>query len=111
MPPDLVQMLVFSLFNPGTILVGLLIGRAADQIQKIVVGAFLASLAGLLVAWLASKVGFSVGLKQPRNVAGLFILAWILGLGWSWVGFRIPAARMTRPTLSHLQTAGVIGQK
>jgi hypothetical protein len=88
MPPDLVQMLVFSLINPGTILAGLLIGRAADQVQKIVVGAFLASLAGLLTAWLATKAGIPVGLKQPRNVAGLFILAWILGCFWSWVGFR-----------------------
>ena len=88
MPPELMQMLVFSLLNPGTILVGLLIGRAADQVQKIVVGAFLASLAGLATAWLATKAGIPVGLKQPRNVAGLFILAWILGLWWSWVGFR-----------------------
>jgi hypothetical protein len=88
MPPDLLQMLVFSLLNPGTIVAGLLIGRAADQVQKIVVGAFVASLAGLLVAWLATQAGIPVGLKQPRNVAGLFILAWILGLWWSWVGFR-----------------------
>ena len=88
MPPDLLQMLIFSLVNPGTILVGLLIGRAADQVQKIIVGAFVASLAGLLVAWLAAKAGVPVGLKQPRNVAGLFILGWMLGLWWSWVGFR-----------------------
>ena len=47
MPPDLVNMLVFSLLNPGTIVVGLLVGRAADQVQKVVVGAFLAGLAGL----------------------------------------------------------------
>lgn len=88
MPSDLVHLLVFSLVNPGTILVGLLVGRAADQIQKIVVGAFLASLAGLLVAWLAHQAGVPVGMKQPRNAAGLFIVAWILGLAWSWVGFR-----------------------
>jgi hypothetical protein len=88
MPPDLKHMILFSLINPGIILVGLLVGRAADQVQKIVVGAFLASLAGLLVAWLANMAGIPVGMKQPRNVAGLFILAWVLGLFWSWVGFR-----------------------
>ena len=81
-------MLVFSLLNPGTILAGVLVGRAADQVQKIVVGAFVASIAGLIVAWLATKLGIPVGLKQPRNVAGLFVLAWIWGLWWSWVGFR-----------------------
>lgn len=88
MPPELFQMVVFSLLNPGTIVAGLLIGRAADQVQKIIVGAFVASIAGLLVAWLAAKLGLKVGLEQPRNVAGLFVLAWSLGLWWSWVGFR-----------------------
>lgn len=88
MPPDLLHMLIFSLVNPGTIVAGLLIGRAADQVQKIIVGAFVASVVGLLVAWLANKAGLPVGLRQPRNVAGLFILAWVLGLFWSWVGFR-----------------------
>ena len=88
MPPDLFNMFVFSLLNPGTIVAGLLIGRAADQVQKIVVGAFVASIAGLLVAWLAARLGIPVGMKQPRNVAGLFVLAWILGGFWSWVGFR-----------------------
>ena len=88
MPPDLVNMLVFSLLNPGTIVVGLLVGRAADQVQKVVVGAFLAGLAGLLTAWVAARLGIPVGMKQPRNVAGLFVLAWVLGGFWSWVGFR-----------------------
>ena len=81
-------MLVFSLLNPATILVGLLVGRAADQSQKIVVGAFVAGLAGLIGAWLAGLVGIPTGMKQPRNVAGLFVLAWLLGAFWSWVGFR-----------------------
>lgn len=88
MPPDLLHMVLFSLVNPGTILAGLLMGRAADQAPKIVVGAFVAGLAGLVAAWLAGKLGIPVGMKQPRNVAGLFILAWVLGLFWSWVGFR-----------------------
>ena len=88
MPPDLQNMLIFSLLNPGTIGVGLLVGRAADQVQKVVVGAFVAGLGGLLVAWMATRLGIPVGMQQPRNVAGLFVLAWMLGGFWTWVGFR-----------------------
>jgi hypothetical protein len=87
MPPELAQMVIFSLLNPGTIVAGLLVGRAADQIQKIIVGAFVAAITGLLVAWMASRIGFVIGMQQPRNVAGLFVLAWMLGLLWSWIGF------------------------
>jgi uncharacterized membrane protein YeaQ/YmgE (transglycosylase-associated protein family) len=88
MPVDLTHMLIFSLLNPGVIIVGLLVGRAADQVQKIIVGAFVAAIAGLLTAWIATKLGIPVGMRQPRNVAGLFVLGWMLGLFWSWVGFR-----------------------
>ena len=88
MPSDLLHMVIFSLLNPATIAVGLLVGRSADQVQKVVVGAFAASVAGLIFAWLAAKVGIPVGMVQPRNVAGLFVLGWVLGGFWTWVGFR-----------------------
>jgi uncharacterized membrane protein YeaQ/YmgE (transglycosylase-associated protein family) len=88
MPPELQQMLIFSLLNPAIVAVGLLMGRAADQAQKVVVGAFAAAIAGLVGAWIANGLGIPVGMKQPRNVAGLFVVSWVLGLLWSWVGFR-----------------------
>ena len=88
MPPDLLHMVIFSLLNPGTIIAGLLVGRAADQVQKVVVGAFVAGIAGLLAAWLANRAGIAIGMAQPRNVAGLFVLGWVLGAFWTWVGFR-----------------------
>jgi uncharacterized membrane protein YeaQ/YmgE (transglycosylase-associated protein family) len=88
MPPELKQMLLFSLFNPALIAVGLWMGRAANEVQKTVVGAFVAAFAGLIGAWIASRFGVPIGMTQPRNVAGLFVVSWVLGLLWSWVGWR-----------------------
>jgi len=86
MPPDLKALLIFGLLNPGVILAGLALGRAADQPQKIVVGAFAAAFAGLMIAWLAGKLGIATG--AGGGVAGMLVLYMALGALWSWVGWR-----------------------
>ena len=86
MPANLKALLIFGLLNPGVILAGLAMGRAADQPQKILVGAFAAAFAGLLVAWLAGALGLPTGFGG--GVAGMFALYMALGALWSWIGWR-----------------------
>ena len=86
MPPELKQVLVLSLLNPVTILVGILAGRAVDQVQKIVLGAFVAALAGVAAALAAARLGLPVA--EPRTAAGMFVVSCVVGLFWSWVGFK-----------------------
>jgi hypothetical protein len=87
MPAELKQVLVLSLLNPATILVGVLVGRIADQVQKIVVGAFLAALAGVASTLIAARLGLPAA--EPRTAAGMFVVSWVVGLFWSWVGFKM----------------------
>ncbi len=84
-PPDLLEVVTHAVMNPGTIIVGYLIGRHADQPQKIIVGAFAAGLAGVLFAWLVMWIGLSP--NHPRLFPGIFVLSFILGAGWAWLGW------------------------
>jgi len=84
-PPDLIEIITHAVLNPGTIAAGYLIGRRADQPQKIIVGAFAAAAAGVLFAWLIMKLGLSP--DSPRLFPGIFVLSFILGAGWTSLGY------------------------
>jgi hypothetical protein len=84
-PPELEQIFVLSVMNPATILVGFLLGRRADQKQKIAVGAFGAGVAGTAFAGLLRSLGYTQ--LQPRLLAGVFVLSFVLGMVWAWIGF------------------------
>ena len=84
-PPEVKDILLLALFNPATLAAGYWFGRNADQIQKIVVGAFAAGLAGTFFAWLVMRFGTTTG--TPKLLAGIFVVAAIAGLGWARLGF------------------------
>ena len=84
-PPELKEIALLSIMNPGTILAGFFLGRRADQAQKIVVGAFASGIAGAGFAWLLRELGYAD--FQPRSLAGVFVLSFALGVLTSWIGF------------------------
>lgn len=90
-PPEVIEIVVHAVMNPGTIVAGYLIGRRADQPQKIIVGAFAAGLAGVLFALLVMKLGLSP--DQPKLFPGIFVLSFLLGAGWAWLGYFARNAR------------------
>ena len=53
-PFDPVSLVVIAALNPAVIAVAFLMGRAADEPQKIVVAAFVAALAGSALVWIAA---------------------------------------------------------
>src|SRR5688572_8288487 len=56
-PFDPATLVKIALFNPVVIIIAFMMGRRADQWQKIIVAAFAASLAGYLLYWLVAAVG------------------------------------------------------
>ncbi len=90
-PPDLIEIITHAVMNPGAIVAGYLIGRFADQPQKIIVGAFAAGVAGVAFAWIIMKLGLSP--DHPRLFPGIFVLSFILGAGWSWLGYYAGTSR------------------
>jgi len=84
-PPEVLEIIVHSVMNPGTIVAGYLIGRRADQPQKIIVGAFAAGIAGVLFALIVMKIGVSP--DRPSLFPGIFVLSFVLGGLWAWLGY------------------------
>lgn len=85
-PFDPEALVLIALLNPAVILVALLMGRAADQWQKIVVAAFAAALAGFLLVYVATFLRI-LPAKGLGGEAGLVALQFLFGLGWATIGF------------------------
>jgi hypothetical protein len=85
MPPDLIDVLLLALMNPATLAAGFLVGRRADQPQKLVLAAFVAGIAGAVFAWLLILTGLYP--PKVRLLGGVFVASAILGIGWAWLGY------------------------
>lgn len=85
MPPELKDVLLLALMNPATLAAGFLVGRRADQVQKIVVGAFAAGIAGVIFAGLLMLTRLYP--PEVRLLSGVFVASFVLGLVWAWLGF------------------------
>ncbi len=92
-PFDPQTVVLLGVLNPATILVAFLLGRTADQWQKIPVAAFAGAFAGFLLYWLAATLGlFSI--HALGGEAGMLLVGFAAGIIWALVGYKIfPAAR------------------
>jgi hypothetical protein len=91
-PFDPQTLILIALFNPAIIIVGFLMGRTANQWQKLPVAAFAAALSGFVVYWLAATVGiFSV--HALGGEAGIVMMGFVLGLVWATLGYMFFPAR------------------
>jgi len=85
-PFDPITLVLIALFNPVVIVVAFLMGRRADQWQKIIVAAFAASLAGFVLYWLAGAVGL-MPIHALGGEAALVLMQFVLGLVWAALGY------------------------
>lgn len=85
-PFDPMTLVLIALLNPATIVVGFLMGRAADQWQKIIVAAFAAALAGFALLYVATFLRI-VPAKGIGGEAGVMALQFVFGLGWAALGY------------------------
>lgn len=90
---DPMTLTLIALLNPAVIVVAFLMGRRADQWQKIFVAAFAASLAGFLLYWVVVAVGL-LPVHALGGEAALVVLQSAVGAVWASIGyvfFRKPA--------------------
>ncbi len=76
-----------ALLNPAVIIVAVLMGRVADQWQKIFVAGFAAALAGAVLVW----IGTFLQLLPSRGAgsdAGLLLLSLVFGSAYAALAFR-----------------------
>lgn len=85
MPPELEEVLLLAVMNPATLVAGMLVGRRADQAQKIIIGGFAAGIAGVAFAVLLMVTGLYP--PKVRLLGGVFVASALMGLVWAWIGF------------------------
>jgi len=81
------SVILIALLNPVAIAVAFLMGRAADQWQKLIVAAFASAFAGSIAIWVAAFIG----LLPTRGIggeAGVFVAQFLFGLIWAFIGYR-----------------------
>ena len=85
-PFDPTTLLLIALFNPVVIGVAFLMGRSADQWQKIIVAAFAAALAGFLLYWAVAEVGL-MPIHALGGEAAILLMQFLFGLVWATLGY------------------------
>ena len=81
-PFDPLALVLMALLNPAVIAVAIMMGRMADQRQKILIAGFAAACAGSALVWLVAAVGLLPASARHREV-GLFVLQFMFGMGWA----------------------------
>jgi len=88
-PFDPTTLVLIALLNPVVIVVAFLMGRRADQWQKLIVAAFAASLCGFVLYWLVAAVGL-MPIHALGGEAGIVLMQFLFGLGWAALGYFLP---------------------
>lgn len=85
-PFDPLSLLLVAALNPAVIVVAFLMGRAADQWQKILIAGFAGALAGAVLIWIATYLRL-LSAKGLGGEAGVFVASFALGLAWATIGY------------------------
>jgi ABC-type nickel/cobalt efflux system permease component RcnA len=91
-PFDPATLVKIALLNPVVIVVAFLMGRRADQWQKLIVAAFAASLAGYALYWLAAAVGL-MPVHALGGEAAIVLMQFLAGLVWAGLGYWLARKR------------------
>ncbi len=86
-PFDPYGVLLVALLNPVVIAVAFLMGRDANQWQKVIVAGFAASCAGFLFLYALAFVRIVI-VKGFGAPTGVFVAQFVLGMIWAWIGYR-----------------------
>ena len=87
---DPVTLVLLAAVNPAVIAVAFLMGRKADQWQKLVVAAFAASVAGFLLYWIGGQIGL-FAIHAVGGEAFLVMLQFVFGGVWAALGYWLRA--------------------
>lgn len=84
---DLASVLLTALLNPAVIVMALMMGRRADQWQKLPVAGFAAALIGSAVIYVLARIGVLGMSHLGRAAAGIFIAQFLFGTVWATAAY------------------------
>lgn len=85
---DPMTLVLIAVLNPVVIVVAFVMGRRADQWQKLIVAGFAASLAGFALYWLAGAVGV-MPIRALGGEVGIVLMQFVLGILWASLGYAL----------------------
>lgn len=87
--PDvpLLEVLLYGVLNPATIIVAFIMGRKADDKSKIMIAAFGGAVAGVAILYIATFLRLWDAPTLGRAIAGVFITSLIAGFFYAGAGF------------------------
>jgi hypothetical protein len=83
----LLEVVLYGLFNPATIIVAFLVGRRADDKSKILIAAFAGAIAGIAVLYLITLLRLWDAPTLGRAAAGVFVVSLLAGICYAVVGY------------------------
>lgn len=83
---DPMTLVLLAAVNPAVIVVALVMGRSADQWQKLPIAAFAAAVAGFLLYWVGGQIGLFT-IHALGGEAFLLTLGFVFGLMWAAIGY------------------------
>lgn len=86
-PFEPMTLIFLALLNPAVIVVAVLMGRSADQWQKVPVAAFAAALSGFVLYWIVCQIGI-IRVHALGGEAGLVVLQFFFGLVLAGFSYR-----------------------
>lgn len=86
-PVDLASVFLAALLNPLVVVVAVLMGRRADQWQKLPVAGFAAAVIGSAGVYVLVRIGIMGGGSVGRAAAGIFIAEFLLGTVWASLAY------------------------
>jgi hypothetical protein len=91
-PFDPWTLVLIAVLNPAIIVVAFLLGRRADQWQKLVVAAFAAAISGFILYWIVTAVGL-MPVHALGGEAAMLVMGFFLGLAWASLGYWLARSR------------------
>lgn len=89
--PDvpLLEVALFAILNPATILISMWMGRKADARAKTLIAAFAGAIGAIVLLYLAALVHIFDAATIGRAAVGVFIVALLAGLIWAQLGYAL----------------------
>lgn len=83
----LVEVLLYGILNPATIVVAFMMGQRADEKSKLLIAAFAGAIAGVAVLYVATFLRIWDAPTLGRSVAGVFIVSLVAGFIYAGAGY------------------------
>ncbi len=85
----LLEVALYAVFNPATILVAAWLGSKADQTNKLLIAAFGGAIAGVVVLYFAALLRIWEGPTLGRAAAGVFVASLLPGWIYARIGYAL----------------------